>query len=107
LIIAAKEGNVEVVELLLNKGANIEATDEVINNSEHSKCMHKNNIPKYICMYIHGGVVMFTLISSFTFYNLSYFIVYMNLIGVYYFNVVLHFKGWKNCYKYGSSEWFH
>jgi ankyrin repeat protein len=30
LIIAAREGKVEAVELLLSKGANIEAADEVI-----------------------------------------------------------------------------
>jgi ankyrin repeat protein len=30
LIFAAKKGEVEIVELLLSKGANIEAADEVI-----------------------------------------------------------------------------
>jgi hypothetical protein len=64
LIFAADKGKVEVVELLLNKGANIEATDKVLNKSEHSKYMHKNNIYQSIYDVNYHSIqtgVMFTL----------------------------------------------
>jgi ankyrin repeat protein len=55
---AVWHGNVEVVELLLNKGANIEGTDEVINTYVQVSQLfmypsHTTHMYAYIYIYIH------------------------------------------------------